>query len=80
MKLDKYFSVIHICNVTKEEINKSDFMMTDVCPSCGYVNPYDEEYYQHYTIIPVKTMRMSLFEKMFLGKRDFMIYKNNWRK
>lgn len=72
MYITNYFG-IYICPETNRIIYKSQ-TTSDVCFHCGFIKP---DLDNHYKLLSVYEERYSLIEKIFMGKRDKLIVKDN---
>lgn len=71
MKESAYFGV-YICPKTNNVLYQTD-VKKEVCPFCGFTQPVLKD---HYVLVSVYEKRYNLFEKIFLGKRNTLIAKD----
>lgn len=71
MQRSAYFGV-YICPKTNRVLYQQD-AQKEICPFCGFTRP---NLNVHYKLVSVYEERYNLFEKIFLGKRNILIAKD----
>ena len=73
MKLDKTYTYIPVCPVTKSELTYKDINRTDgVCPKCGHISSYTT----HNTKVVGRYRRPNVWE-FVLGERAEFVTKES---